>query len=62
MSQEGFFMTLSVEYKALSGIHVSDMIKLRLRALIIEFFHRKVGLREMRRNCVKSSIRHTVHD
>jgi len=55
-------MTLSVEYKALSGIHVSDMIKLRLRALIIEFFHRKVGLREMRRNCVKSSIRHTVHD
>jgi hypothetical protein len=51
-----FFMKLSVEYKDLSGIYVSNMIKLRLRTLIIEFFHRQVGLMETRRNYAKSSI------
>jgi hypothetical protein len=55
-------MTLSVEYKDLNGIHVSNMIKLRLGYLIIEFFHRQIGLMEMRRNVVKSWIRHTVND
>jgi len=41
-------MTLSVEYEDLSGIHVSNMIRLRLKTLIIEVFHRQVGLKEMR--------------
>jgi len=60
--KKAFFMALSVEYKALGGIHVSNTIKRRLRTLIIEFFHRQVGLMEMQRNCIKSSIGNMVHD
>ena len=50
-------MTPQEERKPPNGIHVSKVVRLRLRILNVQIAHHPVGLMKMWKKCVKSTMR-----